>query len=206
MFEIRKGVLVNLFLFYKNLLKSKLKWIRLALIWFGISFVVGAAFFVIRPELLLSILKMFEDRFGANPALDMNLVLEIFSQNLSVSSVALLGGLVFSIPAFIIVAANGFILGFIMLAILLSDLPGLEATRMIVGGLLPHAIFELPSFIIACAFGMALSSWLGREAKGHRLAALKQGIADIFYIFPAIGVVLFVAALIEVFVSGNLVK
>jgi len=82
----------------------------------------------------------------------------------------------------------------------------LSGVLIIVTGLVPHGIFELPAVLIAAALGLRFGTeWLRQESKGHRGEVLKNNLIRAIVCLPAIALVLFIAALIEVFASGKLV-
>jgi stage II sporulation protein M len=75
----------------------------------------------------------------------------IFANN-SIKSVAVvyLGALFGIIPA-VFMVINGAVIGYL---IHLSAIQGQDLFELIVKGLLPHGIIEIPAIIIACAFGL----------------------------------------------------
>jgi stage II sporulation protein M len=194
--------------YYKQLFTDNREWLERVFIWFLVSFIIGGIIFYYDQSFLAQITKVFADKFGSQPSLNFNFALSIFSQNLTVSIIAVLGGLILGIAPFAIVAANGIILGYIITSIIsLSNQSRLDTASFILGGLVPHGIFELPAFFLAAALGLKLgTNWLRRSAAGNRLKVLKQDFISALVYFPSIALLLFVAALIEVFVSGNFVK
>ncbi|MBI4363723.1 MAG: stage II sporulation protein M [Candidatus Doudnabacteria bacterium] len=193
--------------FYKNLFFENRKWFRRTLIWFVTSLVAGAVVFFIRPQLLEEILRIFEEKFGPNPPLDFNLVLDIFKNNLMVSIIATVGGLLFGIGPFLIVVTNGFLIGFVLLALILGGEGVVETLWVLFSTLVPHGVFEIPAFLVSAALGLRLGlNWLSEEAYGRRFATLWQDFKSVWLYFPSITLLLFIAALLEVFVSGNLSK
>lgn len=97
----------------------------------------------------------------------------IFLNN-SIKSVVIiyLGALFGLLPAFFLLV-NGAVIGYL---IHLSAIEGQDLFTLIVKGLLPHGIIEIPAIIIACAFGLkfggkTISALLGA---GNRNAGNKE--------------------------------
>jgi stage II sporulation protein M len=170
------------------------------------SMVAGGVAAFYYPQLMEQIAGAFADRFGESPALDINLAKEIFIQNVTASLIAWLGGIILGIAPFLMVAVNGFILGYVILYLAsVSERVG-ESIVFLLAGLLPHAIFELPAFFLAAVLGLSLGlDWLRPEAKGQRLQTLRNVFIGSFKYMGLVIVLLVIAALIEVFVSGKLV-
>lgn len=80
-----------------------------------------------------------------------NFFVFIFLNN-SIKSVIIifLGALLGILPAFFLLI-NGAVIGYL---IHISAIQGLDMYELIVKGLLPHGIIEIPAIIIACAFGL----------------------------------------------------
>src|SRR3989344_4119497 len=154
--------------FYRNLFSENRHWLKLVTNWFLLAAIFGGITFFIKPDLLQVILKEFADRFGENPDLNFAFALQIFSQNIIASLIALFGGLILGLGPFVVVVVNGFLIG----------------------------------SALGLRFG---TEWLRQESKGHRGEVLKNNLIRAIVCLPAIALVLFIAALIEVFASGKLV-
>jgi stage II sporulation protein M len=181
--------------------------INLVLGLFAAGMTIGALASFVYPEGFEKIVGAFADKFGADPALDQNLALAIFLQNLQASVIAWIGGLAVGlIPAFIVLA-NGVILGYVITFVALNVNKLSSAALYLAGGLLPHAIFELPAFLMAAVLGLMLGlNWLSPAAKGRRWAVLKENalVTAKYFSFVVLG--LAIAALVEVFISGKIVN
>jgi len=196
----------KLFNYYRQLLDDNREWLKISAAWFILAALVGSAMVFIKPDLLASIIAGFRDRFGDSPALDMNLAWQIFLQNLTASAVALFGGFFLGLGAVFVVGINGFILGFVVTSILISVASLPAALILIFGGIVPHGILELSAFFLAGAIGLRLGTqWLGHASAGQRWPVLKQNWKQAVLFFPLITIVLFLAALVEVFISGRIV-
>ncbi len=193
--------------FYKNLTVENRRWLRASFILFIITAILGATAFFSWPGLLEVIIEGLAERFGSDPALDMNLALQIFLQNLMVAAIAIFGGLLFGLLPILVVGVNGFIFGFVLTSVFfIADQNPASSLALILGGIAPHGILELPAFLVAAAIGLRLGlEWLRKEAKGSRWNILKNNFKNAFIVFPALAFVLILAALIEVFVSGKIV-
>ncbi|MBY0011527.1 stage II sporulation protein M [Paenibacillus typhae] len=88
----------------------------------------------------------------------------IFLNN-SIKSVAVifLGALFGFIPAFFLLI-NGAVIGYL---IHLSVIQGADLFQLIVKGLLPHGIIEIPAIIIACAFGLQFGGKVIQSMSGR---------------------------------------
>lgn len=193
--------------FFKNYYIDNRDWIRFAVKWFLIAGVLGAVTYLSHPEFLTKIIEIFQTKFGVEPTRDATLARQIFLQNLQACALALFGGILLGITSFLIVFFNGFIIGFVLMSLLF--LPGNIGRNIvyILVGLVPHGIFELPAFILASALGLKLGlEWVNRESQGHRWEVLKSNARRVLVAVPVIVVLLFIAAIVEVFVSGKLVS
>jgi len=194
------------FQYYRSLFSTNSKWFKGAFIWFLLSAAVGVVVFFIFPGLLQAIVSGFSDRFGAAPALDYRLALQIFEQNVLASVIALFGGIILGLGSILVIGVNGFILGFVITSVF--ALPGGvgRSLAVVLGGLVPHGIFEIPAFLISSALGLRLGiEWMLDSAQGQRLGIIKKNLKQGFLYLPSIALILLVAAFIEVYVSGWIV-
>lgn len=190
----------------KNYYLDNKRWFEIALKLFVVALVAGGVTFFLRPDILSQIVDVFSGKFGPEPARDVNLALQIFYNNAIACSIALIGGLLFGISSFIIVFVNGFIIGFIILALMAVPGNPLRNLEYIVLGLVPHGIFEIPAFLIASSLGMRLGvDYLLKENKGQRKHVFWSDLKRVIYNIPVLAVMLFIAAFVEVFVSGNFI-
>jgi stage II sporulation protein M len=198
---------MNLLNYYRQLFAENRRWIIWSLRWFLVSFTAGVVGFFVNPDLMDSIAKIFSDKFGATPSLDIHLAQAIFIQNSIAVLFALLGGAFVGISSLVALITNGFLIGFIitMLIAVAFENP-LTGFGLLIGGLVPHGIFELPAFFIASAFGMKLGlAWFKSKAQGNRWGIWKQSLREVITILPLLILLLAVAAVIEVFISGFIV-
>ena len=137
-------------------------------------------------EIVAAVRKMAEDY--KNGTL-FYVVVKIFVHNAVALFIALFSGLLlFLIPVFII-AANGYLTGFVVSSHLSE-----------IGRLVPHGIFELPAFALACSYGIWLGLWLFNRGRIKTVVLrLKQCMKIYFF---AVIPLLIAAAIIE----GSLLK
>lgn len=193
--------------FYRSLFSDNRYWFKLVLIWFIVSFGLGLAAYYYYPNMLQDILQIFTDKFGAEPKLNSDLVLAIFLNNVQASAIGLFGGLLLGIGSFFIVVTNGFLIGYVVVSIFsLTERP-LDGLLFMAMGLLPHGIFEIPAFLIAAALGLKLGlEWMGKQAAGQRWQVFRRNLIVTLLSLPSIALLLLIAAIVEVFVSGKLLE
>lgn len=196
--------------FYKNLLQANSVWLKRAILWSALWLVVGFVTSIsradLKPMILESLERIFREILGQEQlAINFSSVLLIFKNNLQAAAVVMFLGIILGIVPLISLALNFFILGFLAGAFIFTPIAFLATV-------LPHGIIEIPAFIIAASFGLRLG-WFclptGDLPEGERrsykkkfLTALKQNLL----ILPLITLLFFVAAVIEVFVSGRLAE
>lgn len=126
---------------------------------------------------------------------------ELFFHNLSIDLLCIVGGLFLSIPTLITSFINGAMFGAIF-----AESP----LYLVLFGVLPHGIFEIPSSLFALAGGLMLTNVELKLVKGlfsrkytvkekyHESAPLiKDAILSAFIVF----ILLFIAAFIETFIT-----
>jgi stage II sporulation protein M len=155
---------------------------------------VSAASF---PDMADTLMKSFSSRFG--PLLAMSplyIMLAIFLNNAFVSLVSLVLGLALGIFPILFIAFNGYFVGVI------SNIVGQQkGFHFILLALLPHGIVELPMVFLSASIGLRVGYHIflyliGRPAELKR--EFKQGLRFYFHwIMP----LLFVAAVIETFIT-----
>lgn len=133
----------------------------------------------------------------------------IFLNNSIKSVVIIFLGAFFGIlPAFFLLI-NGAVIGYI---IHLSVLQERDLYTLIVKGLLPHGIIEIPAIIIACAFGLQFGGVIAAALFGssankelrssYRSAFMRQTLTASVWIV----ILLFVAAIIESTITFSLLS
>ncbi len=117
------------------------------------------------------------------------IIFDIFVHNAVTAFEALFTGVLFSFGAILFAVANGYIIGFVVTTFN-SD----------IGRVLPHAVFELLSLILACSYGIWLGTW---PFKSNKFQAIKHRLMQCAKIYICVIVPLLrIAAAIE----GVLIK
>ena len=150
--------------------------------------------------------EILEQAFGdlLNEESKIKIALSIMIRNLTASLLAIALGITLFFPVLVVVG-NGFLIGLVTKLVLSHGM----SISTLAKGILPHAIFELPAFFIAISFGirigLALLSpkkfALGYSRKNAVILRFKE--ASIIYLVVVVPL-LIIAALIEVFVSSEL--
>ena len=196
--------------YYRFLFSDNKAWIVRIICWAILWAMVGASSFYFHPELfarLESYLRsIFTEILGRGPLpLNLSTTLAIFRNNLLAAFVTLFGGVILGLLPLIGVAVNFYILGFLLAAFVVPR--GFEGLFVFVASVLPHAVLEIPTFILAAAFGLRFGvSWVkpmpGLGVRQSFFLALRRN----FEILPVLVALFFLAAVLEVFVSGSLAK
>ncbi len=158
--------------------------------------------------IIKEIQKMFASIIEASPFSQLFI---IFLNNTVTAFLAVFLGLMIGIFPFLVIFSNGTILG--ILAYYSKINLSLFAFFALV---LPHGIIEIPIIIISCAMGFKLGSVFAREVRNYfkknknesiPWLDLKKETANAFSFFTIIVIpLLFLAAVVEVFITGSLVS
>ncbi len=133
---------------------------------------------------ILNLIKQVYEKFAGLNVYET--IWAIFSNNVIISFLVLILGILLGIFPFLALVSNGFIIGFV--ARKAVELEGL----LILWKLFPHGIFELPAVLISIALGIKMGVELFKK-KSFRYN-LKNSLQTFFYIvFP----LLVIAAIIE---------
>lgn len=134
---------------------------------------------------------------------DYNLLgfIELFLHNFSIDLSCILSGLLLSVPSIIITLINAMMIG--------SLFPTVP-TAIIIMGVLPHGIFEVPSSVFALAGGFMLTTLEIRLFKGvvsskysvkDKINESNMLIKDIILTIIIVFTLLYIAAFIETFIT-----
>lgn len=178
-------------------------WIKRISFWSFAWFIVGFVAYVVRPELLprfLDVLgQIFEEILGREGfVVNFQSVWAIFKQNFFTAVLSLYLGVILGLAPLLVTALNFGIFGFLFGASIFLH-QGSSGLVIFLITVLPHGVVEIPALLLAAAMGARLgfSLW-NREF----IVVLKESV----YFLPVLAVLIFVAAMIEVFVTGNLLK
>lgn len=157
----------------------------------------------------ISGLKEISEQLQQGDHVQWNFFTFIFWNNATKAVLVIFAGVLAGIVPIFFLVINGGVLGFILH---LSWQQGADMYDVIVKGLLPHGIIEIPAIIIACAFGLkfgvVILRYLGELTKSSRLWTVnvrsfmrQTGTASVWIV-----IMLFVAAIIESTITFALVK
>lgn len=136
-----------------------------------------------------------------------NFFVFIFFNNSIKAVLMIFLGLFLGILPILFLLVNGMVVGFLVHA---SMEQGNSLFDLVVKGLLPHGIIEIPAIIIACAFGvrmgMLVIASLGGSGKEGLKGKWKEGFRQAWTASVWIVILLFVAAIIESTITYTLMK
>jgi stage II sporulation protein M len=129
-----------------------------------------------------------------------SLAVFIFLNNLQACILLFLGGVTLGLLTLGIIAANGIIIGGIM------ELVRVERGLLFVAAaILPHGIFEIPSFIISASLGFILGGALHAEWQGSgdsAATAMAHARTFLLVVVPLVAI----AAFIEAFITPQIIQ
>lgn len=164
---------------------------------FILSLLIGLIISVKNPGLSKNYLDMFQNQFGWIKTLNpIAIMLVIFANNAFKSFLSLVLGVALGVIPVLFVLGNGVIIG--MLANIIARENG---TLFVIAALVPHGIIEVPMVLISASIGLRLGykmypSLLGLKTDINK--ELREGIG--FYVRFVLPL-LFLAAIIETFVT-----
>ncbi|MEC0243975.1 stage II sporulation protein M [Paenibacillus dokdonensis] len=131
----------------------------------------------------------------------------IFFNNSIKAVVMIFLGLFVGVLPILFLLINGMVVGYLVHS---SMEQGNSLFDLVVKGLLPHGIIEIPAIIIACAFGLQMGllvlSSLGGSGKGELKRRWREMFRRTLTASVWIVILLFVAAIIESTVTYTLMK
>jgi len=164
---------------------------------FFLSLISGLLVSENNPDLSARYLEMFKNSFGWIKSLPpLAMMLLIFLNNAFKSLLALVLGLGLGIIPLIFVAGNGLIVG--LLAQIVSKEQG---TLFVFAALLPHGIIEVPMILISAGIGLRLGYLMFLSLMGEKTDIKQELRVGIRFYMRVILPLLFVAAIIETFVT-----
>jgi stage II sporulation protein M len=166
------------------------------LVFFG-ALLTGYASAANFPSMADTLMKGFSSRFG--PLMTMSplyIVITIFLNNAFISLLSLVLGLALGIFPILIITFNGYFVG--MISYLVSQQKGFI---FILLALLPHGIIELPMFFLSASIGLRLGHHVFLYLIGRPTELKKESIQGLKFYFRWIMPLLFVAAIIEIFIT-----
>ncbi len=176
--------------------------ILVTLVIFVVSLAVGVAITVIEPSIGQNFLLLFKDtvvdEIGGAPA--PLLFVSLFLNNLQACLLLFLGGATFGVVSLFILSTNGLIIGSIVELVREQQGP-----VFVLVAILPHGIFEIPSFVLSGALGILLAKSLYDEWNGSGDAATEAahyGVKFLMYVLPLV----ILAAFVEAFITPEIIR
>ncbi|MNZ80600.1 hypothetical protein D3C78_992420 [compost metagenome] len=190
-------------LFIQDLRRFKVA-MGLAFLLFTIGVILGAA----NSDALASFvaedveqIRQVSQQLSETAIPELSFFIFIFLNNAIKSVLAIFSGALFGILPFIFLAMNGVVLGWV---VAMSASQGADLFDLIVRGLLPHGIIEIPAIIIASGFGLQFGylvlkglGELGARDSSERTVDLKAFMKSAGRGAFWIVILLLVAAIIE---------
>ena len=185
-------------------------WLLAAGVIFAAGFGIGIVLYIIAPELMshfADALKELAEKVSKDGKIQLTWqsVYFVFQQNFTAALIASFGGVIFGLLTIFIGLINFILLGFLAgLAIFGPEASQLNLLHFVIL-IVPHGIFEITAILFSVALGLKLGIlWLLPRNKGARKKVFLLSLKQSFVIMPLIAVLLFFAAIIEIFVTGNI--
>lgn len=122
----------------------------------------------------LSGLEQMVDMVEASSNRTLLMILVIFLNNAIKSILVMYMGAFFGVIPFLFLVVNGMVIGYMLQ--LIADSPvGMSVAEVIVRGLLPHGIIEIPAIIVACAYGLKFGALTFRASGSLLFSRNKLG-------------------------------
>ena len=191
---------------WRQIIQDNKNWIALSTLFFCLGVVVsllpfqGAILFV--SNLLEGQMDALEDiaeQIVTRPAAAG--IFYLFFNNLVATIYVVVSGILAGLPTVFSLFVNGAAIGMIL------NMPGFEGNvlALVVLGILPHGIFELPAFFLSAAFGLKIGYHLffPLPEKG-RFQSIIYIWREFTTLFPLILIMLLLAAIIEITITPHL--
>jgi stage II sporulation protein M len=194
---------------YARLLAQNRRWLAMAALFFALGLLGGFMLALVDPQragtLLEETLRTLRGTIGPMAGGTWQGVQAVFLNNLRATTIAMLCGIALGVVPALVLVANG---------VLLGSLVGLAltgATRiplvLLPIALLPHGIIELPTLVLASAWGLKLGlAWLAPSASGQRWAMLRHSAWEALCVYALVLILLLIAATIEMLLTYALVR
>jgi stage II sporulation protein M len=172
------------------------------LVIFAVSLAIGVILTVRDPSVGQNFLSLFKDAVVGDIAGDAAplLFVKLFLNNIQACLLLFLGGATFGVVSLFILSTNGLIIGSIIE--LVREERGIV---FVIAAILPHGIFEIPSFILSGALGFLLAKSLYNEWTENSDAAVEaahHGLNFVMYVIPLV----ILAAFVEAFITPEIIR
>jgi stage II sporulation protein M len=173
----------------------------IAVLAFLLTALAGAAVVIRSPTTGKQLIQIVQNEvIGKIDAKDpLSLAIFIFFNNLQACILLFLGGVTLGLLTLFIIASNGIIIGGIME--LVREERGL---LFVAAAILPHGIFEIPSFIISASLGFILGSSILAEWHGDGDSAGTARAHARTFLLVVVPLVA-IAAFIEAFITPQII-
>ena len=153
------------------------------------------------PDIIDELMGQFEESYGwiADESPTM-IMLFIFANNTINSFIAMLLGTFFGIWPVIFILINGFFIGVVVFSLLQE-----YSILVVLSGLLPHGIIELPMIFISASIGLRLGVLAFQKIFKIKEVRFKYELFSAIRFFVTVIVpLLFIAAIIETFITSSI--
>lgn len=157
----------------------------------------------------ISGIKEISEKLQQGDNVQWNFFTFIFWNNATKAVLVIFAGALAGVIPIIFLVINGGVLGFLLH---LSWQQGVSMYDVVVKGLLPHGIIEIPAIIIACAFGLKFGVLIIKSL-GQKINRTRNRTVDLHSFMRQTGtasvwivIFLFIAAIIESTITFALVK
>ncbi len=177
--------------------KPFLRAIIISALVFAVSLGLGVLAVSAEPALGEEMLALFQEQVAGQLLSDTPVVLflKIFLNNLGACTLLFFGGASLGVVTLLILGLNGLLIGAIMEIVRQQ-----QGLLFIAAALIPHGIFEIPSFLVAGALGLLLAQALASEWQGEGDAAETATHLGKYFIKIVVPLLL-IAASIEAFIT-----
>ncbi|MEN6611138.1 MAG: stage II sporulation protein M [Methanoregulaceae archaeon] len=178
--------------------------ILIAALLFAVTFTLGWTTGMANPGVGEKVLTLFKDQV-ASEIMDTDpfiLAGKLFLNNLEVCVILFVGGASLGIVTLFILGLNGIAIGIIMELVSRT-----KSVPFMLAAILPHGIFEIPSFLISAGLGIVLAQTLLNEyhsVPDTDSATVMQALAKKFliYVVPLVAI----AACVEAFITPQIIQ
>ncbi len=169
---------------------------------FFLAVAIGITISITQPAVGQSLLEFFANTIGVQfkdiPA--GMVAVGIFLNNLQACLLLFVGGATFGVVTAFILLSNGVVIGSVV-EIVRQE----HGIVYVLAAILPHGIFEVPSFLLAGTFGFLLARSLLDEWHGRGDAAStarRYGWLFLTYVVPLVAI----AAIVEAFITPEIIR
>ena len=164
---------------------------------FMLSLIVGAYIAIYHSVETQAVVNWAAEALSSGMELSrFELFLFIFRNNTTALFYSLIESVVFGISSIMMIVANGVIVGVFMILVTQKI-----SFIYFILGIAPHGIFEIPAAIITASMGMRIGSTVIAKLTKKNVSIIKEIYDALKCYFMLIVPLLFVAALIEAFVT-----